>query len=82
MYGTETVSVLSCKEYCGGLAGVEMACASDFSVPQQRLQQEFRLTHPAASTPSCLTLTTSGMCSFFLYLSTISPTQAHTHVLS
>lgn len=66
------------RGHCDRLAGDEMDCASAFSVPHQRLQPEFRLTHPAASTPSCLILTTSGMCSFFLYLSAGSPTHAPT----
>lgn len=55
-----------------------MDCASAFSVPQRRLQQEFRLTHPAASTLLCLISTTSGMCCFFLYLSAALPTHAPT----
>lgn len=55
-----------------------MNCASDFSVPLHRLQQEFRVTHPAASTLSCLVLTSSGMCSFCRYHATVSPTHAAT----
>lgn len=66
------------RGHCDRLAGIEMDSASDISVPHQRLQLEFSLTHPAASTPSCLILTTSGMCSFFLYLSTLSLTHAPT----
>lgn len=74
---TETVSLVFLTVIVKGIPGAESHRASDLSVSQHRLQQEFIVTHPAGSPLPCFMLKAAGMCFFSLSLQWISHTCSH-----